>query len=119
MQQVSAMDRGVRKPSPQLILEWAKKLEESGFEDIEYRDGSLKSQSRTTALWQDQEMILEFFRNLDDFLAKNKIPIMHRKILEMYSRGCYLKDIGPKVGVSQSTAQRVIRKYSAIVKGVN
>jgi len=109
----------IKKPSKELLDEWNQKLKDSGFEDIEYAGGSLKRGSWKIPSCPDQDMILEFFRKLDHLLGTQKLPARDRKILELYVMGHYLKDIGPMAGVSQSTAQRVIRRYTKIINGYN
>lgn len=109
----------ITKPSKDLKAEWAKRLAESGFDDIEYADGSLRRHVQNTRAWRQSDMILDFFLQLDAYMNENKVPKMHKRILELYSAGTHLKDIGPAVGVSQSTAQRVITKYTKIIRSLN
>lgn len=100
-----------------LEAQWKKKLEKSGFEDIEDAHGRLKENDRRTQAWDNKERIHTFFRMLDAFLLEHpELPKKQRAILELYAQGIYIKEISKRVGCCRSVVHRTIRKVTAIIQ---
>lgn len=94
-----------------LNKKWNQKLANSGFDDIEDKNENLKNPNIRTQSWDNRDQILEFYLALDEFLNLNEIPGKHRKVLEMYSQGIYLKEISVKVSMSYAWVRLIVEKY--------
>ncbi len=79
-----------------LQMKWNQKLKKSGFNDIEYKDGSLKKDGdKNTVGFQNQTLIrdrISWIENIymEDASAKD------RRILALYVQGVHLNDIARK-----------------------
>lgn len=97
----------------QVRAEWARKLKDSGFDDIEYPSGELKKHDRRTQRWDNKEEVISFFERLDEYLNTNQyITPKHRQILQLYTSGIQIKDIVKHTGKSQPTVWRVIHLHT-------
>lgn len=107
-----------------LQQKWYKKLEKSGFKDIEspFKPGQpLKHwDSIHFQLYQTKESFLERQRYyqlaeqmLHDFKFKKKV---HKKIWEMHAKGRSLTEISESVKLHRNTVYRIIRKYASYIK---
>lgn len=105
-----------------LKKKWDKKLTDSGYDDIEYADGSLKSDgNRATIAWDNKEAIEDYYRKVDSYLVEHEdIPPRDRAILELYAEGVHIKGkkgIIEKTGWSDKTCRRIISHYKNIILG--
>lgn len=102
-----------------LEVQWKKKLDDSGFEDIEEPNGNLKIHNRRTIAFLNRDTISTFYYKLDSFLTNTKkLPATHRKILTLHSRGIHVKGsdgIAVQVKKAPITVYRVIRKYKQLI----
>lgn len=104
------------KSLKELKRQWDQILNESGFEDIEDSKGNLKSKDRRTISFDSRNIILEFHLSLSEFLeTTDKLPPLHRKILELYSCGIYIKVIAQKVECSDRWVRKIIKDYQLII----
>ena len=96
-----------------LQQEWAQKLKDSGFNDIENKKGQIKTPDLRTQNFQDREILLEFFLSLDNYLTNttDSIHPAKRRILELYSAGTYIKVIAKTMSLSTATVKNVIKHY--------
>jgi Mor family transcriptional regulator len=97
--------------------EWAKRLRESGFNDIEDFKGRLKSPDKRTIAFQNQERIREFHIQLADYLATFAVPELHKQILEMYTQGEYAVRIAKKLNYSERWIRKIIKRYQKEITG--
>lgn len=101
-----------------LTAEWAKRLKESGFEDIEDKKGRLKSYDRRTINFDNRDMIRDFYLALDAFLAiAQELSPKHRRILELYSCGIHSKVIAEKVDLGRTQVWAILKKYKKQILG--
>lgn len=94
-----------------LNAEWRLRLKKSGFDDLESDDGRLRQKNIRTQNFENRGVILEFHLRLNSFLVEQKLPKTHRRILELYSGGEYVKDIVEKTGLSDRWVRKVIHEY--------
>lgn len=101
-----------------LKARWYKKLEKSGFEDIEDDKGRLKSPDKRTLNFKNQESIRSFYLALDSFLEENgSLPRLHRKVLALSSKGVYTRDIAKRLKYSERWIKKIIAKYRNLILG--
>lgn len=98
-----------------LQTKWRQILEKSGFEDAEDKHGHLKQPFQRGIGFQNRDLISEFFSRLGYYLANTRLPKRDRKILELYAKGTWIKDICTKVRASDSTVRNTIRKYRKLL----
>lgn len=95
-----------------MTKEWAGKLADSGFVDIEDRNGNLKQYDRRAAAFQDREQVLDYFLKLDAYLETNQnIKPRDRKILTLYTNGAWIKDIVKQIKVDHKTVYTTIKAH--------
>lgn len=98
---------------------WNKKLERTGFRDIEDRRGNLKSPDRRTIAFDNREKILHFFRTLDWLMVcYPEMPRFERRVMELYSHGLFTKQIVRKVKASDKHVRNVIKRYKYLVLSI-
>jgi hypothetical protein len=110
------------KEFQELKKKWDKKLTDSGWNDIEYADGSLKSDgNRQTIAWDSKEAIEDYYRKVDSYLIEHDdISSRDRAILELYAEGVHIKgenSIVEQTGWSDKTCRRIINHYKDIIWG--
>jgi hypothetical protein len=102
-----------------LLGQWNKKLEKDGFTDIEYKGGWLKKYDRRTQAFTDQEMVFEFFYQLDHFLSEHEsdqhLPPEHQRILHFYASGMHITKIAEEIEVTTRTIRRIISVYKQVI----
>lgn len=99
---------------------WRKKLEESGFDDIESRFGNLKNPDIRTQGWRNQQFILDFHLRLDRFLVfYASMPKKERKIMELFTQGKTIVFISKELRMHRVTIHKVIRRYRDIVQAIH
>ena len=83
--------------------------------DIETHNEKMKYPNRRSRAAQAPYIIRDFFIKLDQFLNENpNLKEGHRKILELFSEGKYIKGnggIAKSVGYSCSGTYKVINQY--------
>ena len=101
--------------------EWAKKLKDSGFKDIENKDETLKEPNTRTIAFQNRDKILDFHLKLSSYLnSRAKIPDDHRKILELYNNGVYITGVNSIVeqtGYSKRGVLYLLKRYKKKILG--
>lgn len=102
------------KTFSELAKEWAKKLADSGFLDVEDPKGNLSTKNSRTSAFATKECTEEFYSSLQQYLNTSEINERDRTILELYSSGTYIKHISEKSGWSGTTVKNVIRKHKNI-----
>lgn len=99
-----------------LQAKWYKKLEKSGFDDIEDINGHCRSPDRRTISWKNRDAIRDFYMNLDGFLHEmESVPRRDKRVLKLWTKGTYLVDIAKKTGLSIITVKRIVYKYKEFV----
>ena len=105
------------KEFQKLNRKWRKKLKSKGFDDIEAANKPVKQDVRT---FKNIEETQSFFIMLDHFLyCYPDMPKEERKVMELYSKGVYIKNISTAVNASYSKVQKIIYRYEQIVRAVN
>jgi len=98
---------------------WNKKLEKSGFIDIEDARGNLKSKDNRTSNYRDRENVRYFFGILDWFMnCYQSMPKFDRRVMQMYSDGEYVKDIVKCSRSSDKHVRNVIKRYRGLVLAI-
>lgn len=110
----------MKQPTEKLKLEWNKKLMASGFNDIENKDGTLKTEVdyRTTdyAMKDGRE---EYYYKAQDFLNCGKFAtLLDYTIWKMHSEGTSYRDIAKELNVTFYKIQRTVKKIQRLM-GVN
>lgn len=103
-----------------LQKEWASKLKESGFDDLEDSKENLKPDGdRRTVAFENRDAIRDYYRKVDSYLTNTKnIPKKHRKVLELYSEGTPIEGdngIAVQTGLHYQGVHFVIKKYQKII----
>lgn len=98
---------------------WDRKLERSGFNDIEERDGTLKdsnwikqSAKNPMAFQIKQEYYYQATHFLHDHIFKNKIE---KKIWEMHTQGETFPVISQRFNIYYTTVNRIVLKLKKIM----
>jgi hypothetical protein len=98
---------------------WYRKVEKSGFDDIEDAKGELRQHNRRTIAFDNRDAIRDFFLKLDTFLVKTSdIPPLHRKILNLYTQGIAVdgpQGIAKQCRRHERVVRGIIAKYKAII----
>jgi hypothetical protein len=99
---------------------WYKKLRDSGFEDIEKSDGSLKDEvdlrTRKKAL-HDQENRLTYYRMASAFLHEHPFKDdIERAIWEAHSEGLSVRRIAALTKIDRNFVYLVIKEIRAIMR---
>lgn len=96
--------------------EWYRRLEFSGFRDIEDSKENLKNYDRRTIAFDNRDMINKFYVRLDHFITEHpELPLLHKRILMLYSEGTYIKAIASQVDRCRWTVINVIKQYKRLV----
>lgn len=98
-----------------LNSKWRAKLKKRGFEDHEDEKENLYDHDRRTVLFDNRERVLNFHLKLSSYLHRATIPRMHRKLLELYNEGKYVKHIAEKLGISRKHCTMILKKYRELV----
>lgn len=100
------------KIPPKLRREWADKLAQSGFVDIEDTHGNLNKIHTRAAAWEMGEETLAYFSLLSSYLEDNKqLSRLERKILEMHSEGVHRPDIAHEVYRSLGYIKLILARH--------
>jgi len=101
---------------------WNKKLEDSGFEDIENKKTALTNKSSYLKKVADaggqlhRDSIQRFYERCNEFLhLYDAFTPFERTIWESYCDGATQEGIAKELGVSRSTTRIVIEKYTKIM----
>lgn len=95
-----------------MTKEWAGKLADSGFVDIEDRNGNLKQYDRRAAAFQDREQVLDYFLKLDAYLQSDaKIKARDRAVLSLYTEGISIVAIAKKLKKHKRTIFYTIKRH--------
>lgn len=117
----------MKKPSKELTAKWYKKLEKSGFVDIE----DVNSDKEFLKKWDSQYFKRRYtpetfyakqayYQNAQDVLAEYKFNnAVDKKLYEMHANGLSHADIAKKTGYSKSAVQKVLFRLRREVKGDN
>lgn len=101
-----------RKELDPLTQHWYSILKESGFKDIEYKNGALFVHNPRTLFFDDREKIAEFFRNLDHYLGSDpEIPDLNKTILTYFSEGMRIGEIAKRVNKNAKLVYLIITAY--------
>lgn len=90
---------------------WYQRLKDEGFQDIECNDGSLKTYDRRTIAFDNRNAIMEFFLELDHYLAVTKLNDLDSQILNLYSQGMFITDIAYALGYSRQWITKIVKKH--------
>lgn len=96
------------------------KLKQSGFEDIEYPNGALKVKNKRTQAYLQQDVISMISSALCSYVENPEADITadEKHILELHSRGIYLKEIIRITGRAHQTIRRIIKKHTPLALGL-
>jgi hypothetical protein len=92
-----------------LKQQWYQRLKDEGFIDIEMPDGSLKTYDRRTVAFDFRQQIMEFFLDLDQYIAQTQLKLFDKQVLILYSGGMHVKEIAYCLGVTRQWISRIIR----------
>jgi hypothetical protein len=97
----------------ELQAEWYKKLKESGFEDIEYRDGQLKAETkRGKQFIEMRESSYDFYDIASSFLEKGEFDHeLDRKIWELFCDGISIRNSAKTLHTYKFKVHTTINKY--------
>lgn len=102
----------------ELQEKWRRKLKQSGFDDLENGD-FFRAHDIRTAAWANQNDIRDFFIALDHLMTHYpEMPPFERKVMELYSRGIYVKTIVQKTRKSDKTVRNVIKRYRDLLRAI-
>lgn len=95
---------------------WYDKLKDDGFKDIEDSKHRLKYKDSRTQSFKDQDVIKNFFLDLDYYLSTQEIKPLHRKILELYTEGIFITEISKRVDRCVRQVKYIIAHHKEIIK---
>lgn len=99
---------------------WKRELEKSGFDDIEDSKERLKNPDNRTIAFENRDKIRDFFLSLDALLTHYKeMPKFERQVMELYSRGIYVRTIVRTTKRSDRLVRNVIKRYKGLVMAIN
>src|SRR5690606_10178631 len=95
----------------QLRDEWYEKLRESGFDDIEYSSGAIRTDTKLIERMSRGDGNAEFYRRVSCFLHEFKwASETEEHIWELYSEGVPYRDIAERLGVHYVAIFRFIKR---------
>lgn len=94
----------------ELTAKWYKKLADDGFVDIEATEEPVM---HTDLSVENQYQIAHIHTVIGHFVAntKQKIPQLHRKVLNRYLKGMPYETIATEVEVTRQTVATLVKKY--------
>lgn len=96
--------------------EWDQVLTKHGFKDIEYSSGQLKNYDRRTVGFDNQQIVLNFFLRLDQFMNHYKaMPKQDRLVMSLYSEGRPIPEIVQVSKVSRRKIFYIVERYKKLV----
>lgn len=99
---------------------WREKLKQSKFPDIEDSKERLKNPDNRTIAYENQDKIRDFFLSIDSFIAHYPdMPKFERKVMELYSRGIFIRSIVKQLRSSDKHVRNVIKRYKGLIMAVN
>lgn len=108
------------KKFKQLKAKWDKKLLDSGFDDIEEEDGTLKYATNPRAIknaLKDKEEREIYYSVAREFLETHAFKnIMHRNIWELHCEGMGKLPIAEKLSVTPYRVEVTINEYRILAK---
>ena len=90
---------------------WYQRLKDEGFIDIETDGGALKSYDRRTIAFDHRQRILEFYLELDRYIADAKMDQLDRTVLMALSDGFHVTEIARMLGFSRQWITKIIKKH--------
>jgi hypothetical protein len=99
---------------------WHKKLEKSGFEDIEDSYGFVSNKfNRRKSNLEDIENVRNWFLTLDSLMTHYpEMPSFDRRVMSLYSSGVRVKDIVKKVKSSKRNVMYCVSRYKHLVLAI-
>lgn len=96
------------------------RLSQAGFEDIETSTGSLKFKNKRTQGFEQQETVSLISSALCSYIDDPRVKLRptEKKILELYSRGIYTKQIIQLTGRSHQTVWKTVRRHKPVALGL-
>jgi hypothetical protein len=115
----------LKKPSRKLTAEWAQKLIDSGFSDIEREDGHFVYRDSSMIDYRNKnwEAQAEYFYLASDFLNVHKFKSnLERIIWEYHANGLSVVDIAETLSkvrrnkIGRMTVWRILKKLQPLMK---
>lgn len=104
------------KQFKELDSKWRKKLEKSGFPDIEDGKGNLKTYDRRTIAWDNRTRVSTFFTKLEAFLCDDdSLGRRQKRILKLYAEGARVTEISKRTHVTKRYVHYVITKTRRLI----
>lgn len=110
----------MKEPSEKLKAKWNKKLADSGFEDIENADGSLKPEVDYRSMDSTRGDILhdgrqEYYSIAQDFLNRGKFAtLLDYTIWKLHAEGMSYRDIGNELKLTFYKVRSTVKKIQKL-----
>lgn len=110
----------MKEPSEKLKAKWNKKLADSGFEDIERPDGTLKPEVDYRSLDSTrgdglQDGRQEYYYTAQDFLNRGKFAtLLDYTIWKLHTEGTSYRDIGKELSLTFYKIRTTIKKIQKL-----
>lgn len=92
--------------------DWAAALEDAGFVDLE----RVSEPDRRTLLWDNREIILDFFLCLDHLMTNYpEMPEFERRVMTLFSSGTRINEIVRQTRASRKGIYNIIVRYKNLV----
>lgn len=110
----------MKEPSEKLKLKWNKRLKDSGFEDIENADGSLKPEVDYRSMDSTRGDILhdgrqEYYYVAQDFLNRGKFAtLLDYTVWKLHTEGTSYRDIGNELKLTFYKVRSIVKKIQRL-----
>lgn len=110
----------MKEPSEKLKAKWYKKLADSGFEDIERPDGSLKTEvdyrsmdgTRGDGLEDGRQ---EYYEIAQDYLNRGKFAtLLDYTVWKLHAEGVSYRDIGNELKLTFYKVRSIVKKVQLL-----
>lgn len=112
----------MKRPNKRLQAIWRQKLKASGFDDIEYTDGSLRrADARYVKGVGHEDEIRDYYSWVQNVYMQDKHSRETKQILSLYCDGVPQSDIARKLKINPSVVWRTVlyarNAYKSFVRG--
>src|SRR5271166_3422085 len=108
----------MKQPSEKLKAKWEKKLRDSGFADIENKDGSLKEEVNTRTLaYALKDGREEYYKEAREILNGEKTKfttLLDYTVWKLHSEGVSFRKIGQELKLTFYKVRTIVKKIQKI-----